>query len=115
MKKVMFAVSMSAMLSLGSCASIFNGPYTEYQKIPPVVGEAPREVNWGALGFDFIIWGPLGVLVDFATGAAYHKMPKVEQRVIREQEKAQYLADREERLAEKEARKAEKKDRRNGL
>ncbi|SNS09992.1 hypothetical protein SAMN06295967_103166 [Belliella buryatensis] len=58
------------MASLSSCATIFGGPVTEYQRTKPGPGEPQRQVRVGALVANILLFMP-GLIVDFATGAIY--------------------------------------------
>jgi hypothetical protein len=57
-----------------SCATVFGGPQTAYQKTPPKPGEPQREIRVGALIADIILFWP-GAVIDFATGAIYKPAP----------------------------------------
>ncbi|TVT43266.1 hypothetical protein FNT36_04025 [Hymenobacter setariae] len=61
--------------SLSSCATVFGGQITDYQKTRPLPGQPQREVRVGALIADILLVGLLGVGVDFATGAIYRPHP----------------------------------------
>ena len=63
------AIGLIAIM-FSSCATVFGGPVTQYQKIKPGPGEPQREVRVGALIADIILFWP-GTIVDFATGAIY--------------------------------------------
>ncbi|SDS16350.1 hypothetical protein SAMN05216503_2182 [Polaribacter sp. KT25b] len=67
-KKGIALVMVALMMS--SCATVFGGKVTEYQKRKPLPGEQQREVRVGALIADVILFWP-GLIVDFATGAIY--------------------------------------------
>ena len=71
MKKItkLFAILMIAGV-LSSCATVFGGPVSTYQKTKPAPGEPQRDVRVGALIADIILFWP-GLIVDFATGAIY--------------------------------------------
>lgn len=56
--------------SLTSCATVFGGRVTDYQKRKPMPGEPQRQVRTGALIADILLFWP-GTIVDFATGAIY--------------------------------------------
>jgi UPF0716 family protein affecting phage T7 exclusion len=58
------------VLSMSSCATVFGGKVSEYQRTKPAAGEPQREVRVGALIADILLFLP-GVIVDFATGAIY--------------------------------------------
>ena len=59
-----------AAIMLSSCATVFGGKVTDYQKTKPAEGEKQREVRVGALIADILLFWP-GAVVDFATGAIY--------------------------------------------
>ncbi|QNF32552.1 hypothetical protein HUW51_07360 [Adhaeribacter swui] len=59
-----------ACVSLSSCATLFGGKVTEYQKTRPAPGEPQRELRIGALVADVLLFWP-SLAVDFATGAIY--------------------------------------------
>lgn len=56
--------------SLTSCATVFGGRVSEYQKRKPMPGEQQRQVRTGALIADILLFWP-GAIIDFATGAIY--------------------------------------------
>ncbi len=57
MKKIdlnfVLALCLASMFS--SCATVFGGPQTAYQKTPPKPGEPQREIRVGALIADIIL------------------------------------------------------------
>ncbi|TXE12393.1 hypothetical protein ESV85_09860 [Algoriphagus aquimarinus] len=55
---------------MSSCATVFGGKVSQYQKTKPMAGEPQRDVRVGALIADIILFWP-GAVVDFATGAIY--------------------------------------------
>lgn len=55
---------------LSSCATIFGGKVSAYQKTKPAAGQPQRDVRVGALIADILLFWP-GTIVDFATGAIY--------------------------------------------
>lgn len=61
--------------SLSSCATVFGGPVSSYQKTKPAPGQPQRDVRVGALIADIILFWP-GTIVDFATGAIYKPQGK---------------------------------------
>ncbi len=63
------AITLIAMV-MSSCATVFGGKVTDYQKTKPGPGEPQREVRVGALIADIVLFWP-GAIVDFATGAIY--------------------------------------------
>jgi UPF0716 family protein affecting phage T7 exclusion len=76
MKKLsnMLAIAL-LVLSMSSCATVFGGKVTDYQRTKPAAGEPQREVRVGALIADILLFFP-GVIVDFATGAIYKPQGK---------------------------------------
>ncbi len=56
--------------SLSSCATVFGGKVSTYQKTKPAAGSPQRDVRVGALIADILLFWP-GLIVDFATGAIY--------------------------------------------
>jgi hypothetical protein len=67
-------IAVITMIMFSSCATVFGGRTTEYQRTPPKVGEPPREIRYGALVADLLLFWP-GAIVDFATGAIYKPAP----------------------------------------
>lgn len=71
MKKMKNVITVGLIaLMLSSCATVFGGKVTEYQKRTPKAGEQQRQVRVGALIADILLFWP-GIIVDFATGAIY--------------------------------------------
>ena len=68
MKKVI-AIGLAAIM-MSSCATVFGGRVSSYQKTKPVAGEEQRSVRVVALIADIVLFVP-GLIVDFATGAIY--------------------------------------------
>jgi len=68
MKNVIVIGLVAIMMS--SCATVFGGKVTDYQRTRPAAGEPTREIRAGALIADILLFWP-GVIVDFATGAIY--------------------------------------------
>lgn len=66
--KSVFALAILA--SMSSCATVFGGRVTEYQRTRPAAGQPQREIRAGALIADVILFWP-GAIIDFATGAIY--------------------------------------------
>lgn len=62
--------ALAILASMSSCATVFGGRVTEYQRTKPTAGQPQREVRVGALVADVILFWP-GAIVDFATGAIY--------------------------------------------
>ena len=56
--------------TLSSCATVFGGHVSTYQKTKPAAGQPQRNVRVAALICDIILFWP-GTIVDFATGAIY--------------------------------------------
>ena len=71
MKKMknVIAIGLVAIM-MSSCATVFGGKVTDYQKTTPKAGEQQRQVRVGALIADILLFWP-GTIVDFATGAIY--------------------------------------------
>ncbi len=67
--KNLIAVGLVAIM-MSSCATVFGGKVTPYQKTKPKAGEQQRQVRAGALIADILLFLP-GTIVDFATGAIY--------------------------------------------
>lgn len=64
----------ASLSSLSSCATVFGGSVSNYQKTKPAPGQPQRDVRVGALIADIILFWP-GTIVDFATGAIYKPQP----------------------------------------
>lgn len=76
MKKVMSRVAFGLLIvSMSSCATVFGGQVSEYQRTKPEPGQPQREVRVGALIADILLFWP-GAIVDFATGAIYKPQAK---------------------------------------
>lgn len=76
MKKVMSRVAFGLLIvSMSSCATVFGGQVSEYQRTKPAPGQPQREVRVGALIADILLFWP-GAIVDFATGAIYKPQAK---------------------------------------
>ena len=71
MKKMknVIAIGLVAIM-MSSCATVFGGKVTAYQKTKPLAGVQQRDVRVGALIADILLFWP-GVIIDFATGAIY--------------------------------------------
>ena len=71
MKKIakLLSVLMIA-ITLSSCATVFGGKITDYQKTKPAAGQPQRSVRVAALICDIFLFWP-GAVIDFATGAIY--------------------------------------------
>ncbi|GAA3954744.1 hypothetical protein [Hymenobacter algoricola] len=65
-----FVIIVLATATLSSCATVFGGPVTTYQKTKPAAGQPKRELRVGALVADILLFSP-GAIVDFVTGAIY--------------------------------------------
>ena len=63
-------LAIVVMLSLNSCATVFGGKVSEFQRTKPKPGDPQREIRVGALIADVLLFWP-GAIVDFATGAIY--------------------------------------------
>ena len=71
MKKLTKLVSYLIIAGVfSSCATVFGGKVTAYQKTKPAPGQPQRDVRVGALIADILLFWP-GLIVDFATGAIY--------------------------------------------
>lgn len=68
MKNVIVIGLVAIMMS--SCATVFGGKVTDYQRTRPAAGEPTREIRAGALIADILLFWP-GAIIDFATGAIY--------------------------------------------
>ena len=78
MKKViLFFCALILIFELTSCATIVGGQVTESQRRKPLPGEQSRQIKVGALIADAVFFGGLGILIDFATGAIYKPVEKV--------------------------------------
>ncbi len=77
-KKLIFSVATASVMagSLSSCATLFGGRVTAYQRTPPAPGQPSREIRVGALVADVLLFWP-SLAVDFATGAIYKPAPRV--------------------------------------
>lgn len=58
------------MLAMSSCATVFGGKVSEYQRTKPAAGQPARPIRAVALIADILLFWP-GAIVDFATGAIY--------------------------------------------
>ncbi|HXH99620.1 MAG TPA: hypothetical protein VNI52_05100 [Sphingobacteriaceae bacterium] len=77
MKKIQTYVLLLALLiSFSSCATIFGGRVSDYQRTKPADGEPSRKVRAVPLIADILLFWP-GAIVDFATGAIYKPDTKV--------------------------------------
>lgn len=78
MKKIMLLLcTIVLLLEMSSCATIIGGQVTESQRRKPLPGEQSRQIKVGALIADAVFFGGFGILVDFATGAIYKPVEKV--------------------------------------
>ena len=79
MKKTFTKAAAFVLLAatVSSCATVFGGPVSEYQRTKPGPGEPQRPIRVGALIADIILFWP-GTIVDFATGAIYKPEPKTQ-------------------------------------
>ncbi len=62
--------AFAILASMSSCATVFGGRVTEYQRTRPATGQPQREVRAGALIADVLLFWPEAV-IDFITGAIY--------------------------------------------
>jgi hypothetical protein len=67
-RQILAFTVLAAVLS--SCATVFGGKVSEYQKTKPAAGQPQRNVRVAALICDILLFWP-GTIVDFATGAIY--------------------------------------------
>jgi hypothetical protein len=72
---LLFGLLAASLVSMSSCATVFGGPVSTYQKTKPEAGQPQRDVRVGALIADIILFWP-GTIVDFATGAIYKPQGK---------------------------------------
>jgi len=76
MKKItQVAAVVLLTVSMSSCATVFGGKVTQYQKTRPADGQPQREIRVGALVADVLLFWP-GLAIDFATGAIYKPQAK---------------------------------------
>jgi hypothetical protein len=71
MKKTISIIFIA--LAMQSCATIINGPVTEYQRTKPEEGQPKRAVRPAPLVMDILFFGPVGIVIDFGTCAIYKK------------------------------------------
>jgi hypothetical protein len=76
-KMILLITGFILILELTSCATIVGGQVTESQRRKPLPGEQSRQIRVGALIADAVFFGGLGILIDFATGAIYKPVEKV--------------------------------------
>ncbi len=76
-KMILIITGFILILELTSCATIVGGQVTESQRRKPLPGEQSRQIRVGALIADAVFFGGLGILIDFATGAIYKPVEKV--------------------------------------
>lgn len=72
MKALKILVVVAGLFLCQSCATVFGGKVTEYQRTKPEPGEVQRKVRIVPLVLDILLFPP-AVVVDFATGAIYKK------------------------------------------
>ena len=63
-------LAIAILASMSSCATVFGGRVTEYQRTKPAPGQPQREIRAGALIADVVLFWP-GAVIDFITGAIY--------------------------------------------
>jgi hypothetical protein len=63
-------LAIAIIASMSSCATVFGGRVTEYQRTRPAPGQPSREIRPIALIADVVLFWP-GAVVDFITGAIY--------------------------------------------
>ena len=76
-KMILLITGFILILELTSCATIVGGQVTESQRRKPLPGEQSRQIRVGALIADAVFFGGLGILIDFASGAIYKPVEKV--------------------------------------
>jgi PBP1b-binding outer membrane lipoprotein LpoB len=70
MKKVkMFLVIALVAMLFSSCATVFGGHISDYQKTKPASGQAKRQLRPVPFVLDCFV--PIGLIIDFADGAIY--------------------------------------------
>lgn len=57
-------------VTVSSCATVFGGKVSTYQRTKPGPGEPQRNIRVGAFIADILLFWP-GTIIDFATGAIY--------------------------------------------
>jgi hypothetical protein len=72
MKKFFLSLLLAVTFisSLSSCATVFGGRVTTAQRTKPAPGQPSRPIRAVAMIADIVLF-PLGLIVDFATGAIY--------------------------------------------
>jgi hypothetical protein len=76
MQKLRQAIALGLMVAtMSSCATVFGGPVSTYQKTKPAAGQPQRDIRVGALVADILLFWP-GAVIDFATGAIYKPQGK---------------------------------------
>ena len=72
MKRITKIIPIALIVVMfSSCAALFGGPITEYQRTRPKAGEPQREIRMAALIGDIFFFFPASMIIDFATGAIY--------------------------------------------
>jgi hypothetical protein len=66
-----------AVCVLSSCATVFGGRVSAYQRTQPVTGQPPRQLRVVALVADIVFFWP-GTIIDFATCAIYRPQAPAE-------------------------------------
>ena len=70
MKKMfLMLLVFAACFTFTGCATIMGGKITECQRTKPKPGEPARQLRIWPLIFQ--IWEPVGLIIDFSTGAIY--------------------------------------------
>jgi len=75
MKKIILS-SLAVVLMLSSCATICGGKISDCQKTKPTDGTHRALRWWVCIPVIPFNWGPVGVIVDLADGAAYRPCVK---------------------------------------
>jgi len=69
-KNLLVVLLATITLSSSSCATIFGGKVSDYQRTKPAQGQPARKLRVVAFLGD-VCFGLVPVIVDFATGAIY--------------------------------------------
>ena len=70
MKKQILVLGLAATILFSSCATICGGKIDKCQRTKPQAGQEQRQVRPVPLVMNILFFTP-GLIVDFATGAAY--------------------------------------------
>lgn len=69
-KQVLTLTALSLVVLMSSCATLFGGKVSDYQRTKPKEGEPSRKMRVGAFIADLLLFPP-ALAVDFGTGAIY--------------------------------------------